>query len=259
MHLLGCNIVYWTNFNVFLFLQDRSDVLELKREKKESTKPLARSKRSFFHISKNCKKRFFSYFSPPPMKSTHELSSKSCFSSPWIYALQDKTKKKGVSGWKVGQTWHRNNCSHAKSTTKIYRHCLQSEFFSFLIWDRQLKFMFQHPTVWFDRKQLKYLSKELLLYDFFAQEVDWCMINCDKQRLQTSVSINLWKILAGHTGDWFDVKTASICTTELWDALKSFILTSLKFKVAPYPIIVSLDTLSDQKQEKSLLWPHILP
>ena len=26
-------------------------------------------------------------------------------------------------------------------------------------------------------------------------------------------------------------------------ALKSFILTSLKFKVAPYPIIVSLDTL----------------
>ena len=79
---------------------------------------------------------------------------------------------------------------------------------------------------------------------FFAQEVDWCMINCDKQRLQTSVSINLWKILAGHTGDWFDVKTASICTTELWDALKSFILTSLKFKVAAYPIIVSLDTLS---------------
>ena len=70
------------------------------------------------------------------------------------------------------------------------------------------------------------------------------MINCDKQRLQTSVSINLWKILAGHTGDWFDVKTASICTTELWDALKSFILTSLKFKVAPYPIIVSLDTLT---------------
>ena len=68
---------------------------------------------------------------------------------------------------------------------------------------------------------------------FFAQEVDWCMKDCDKQRLQTSVSINLWKILAGHTGDWFDVKTASICTTELWDALKSFILTSLKFKVAP--------------------------
>ena len=38
--------------------------------------------------------------------------------------------------------------------------------FSVLIGDRQLKFMLQHPTVWFDRKQLKYLSKELLLYGF---------------------------------------------------------------------------------------------
>ena len=79
---------------------------------------------------------------------------------------------------------------------------------------------------------------------FFALEVGWCMKDCDKQRLQTTVSINLWKSLAGHTGDWFDVKTASICTTELWEALKSFILTSLKFKVAPYPIIVSLHTLN---------------
>ena len=78
---------------------------------------------------------------------------------------------------------------------------------------------------------------------FFAQEVDWYLKDCDKQRLQTTVSINLWKIFAGHTGDRFDVKTASICTTELWDALKTFILTSLKIKVAPYPIIVSLDTL----------------
>ena len=77
---------------------------------------------------------------------------------------------------------------------------------------------------------------------FFAQEVDWCLKDCDKQHLLTTVSINLWKIFAGHTGDWFDVKTASICTTELCDALKNFILTTLKVKVAPYPIIVSLDT-----------------
>ena len=89
----------------------------------------------------------------------------------------------------------------------------------------------------------------VILKRFF--EPCWCMINCDKQRLQTSTSLskNLWKILAGHTGDWFDVKTASICTTELWDALKSFILSSLKFKVAPYPIIVSLDTLT--------IWPSL--
>ena len=158
-----------------------------------------------------------------------------------------KTKKLGVAGWKVGQTWHRNNCSHAKKYNQNRETLLAKQIFSPLILNRQLKFMLQHPTVWLDRKQLKYLSKELLLYDFFAQEVDWCMKDCDKQRLQTTVSINLWKILAGHTGDWFDVKTASICTTELWDALKSFILSSLKFKVAPYPIIVSLDTLRRSK------------
>ena len=37
------------------------------------------------------------------MKSTHELSSKNCFSSPWIYALQDKTKKKGFQGEKLAK------------------------------------------------------------------------------------------------------------------------------------------------------------
>ena len=51
--------------------------------------------------------------------------------------------------------------------------------------------MLQHPAVWFDRKQLKYLSKELLLNDFFAQEVDLSIKDCDKQRLQTTASINL--------------------------------------------------------------------
>ena len=54
------------------------------------------------------------------------------------------------------------------------------------------------------------------------------MKDCDKQRLQSTVSINIWKIFAGYTGDKFDVKTASIWTTKLWDALKSFILNSLK-------------------------------
>ena len=58
-----------------------------------------------------------------------------------------------------------------------------------------------------------------------------------------SVLLNVWKNFAGHPGDWFDVKTASICTTELSDSLKSFILNSLNIKVAPYHIIVSLDTL----------------
>ena len=79
----------------------------------------------------------------------------------------------------------------------------------------------------------------------FAQEVDWYIKDCDKERLQTTAFINVWKISPGCTGDWFDVETALTCTTELWDALKSFILDSLEIKVAPHPIIVSLDTLKE--------------
>ena len=98
-----------------------------------------------------------------------------------------------------------------------------------------------HNVVWLETIEI---TKQRTAFIWcFAQEVDECLKDCDKQRLQTTVSINLWKIFAGHTGDWFDVRTASICTTDLWDAPKSFILNNLKFKVAPYPIIVSLDTL----------------
>ena len=84
---------------------------------------------------------------------------------------------------------------------------------------------------------------------FFAQEVNMVSERRWQTALACTVSINLSKSFAGHTGDWFDVKTASICTTELWDALKNFILTSLKIKVAPYPIIVSLDTLKQVRPD----------
>ena len=158
-----------------------------------------------------------------------------------------KPKKLGVAGWKVGQMWHRDNCSHTKKVQQKYKDIACKAKFSLVIWDRQLKLMLQHPTVWSERKQSKYPSKkELLLYDFLHKRSTWCQKDCDKQRLQTTVSINLSKSFTGHTGDWFDVKTASICTItiELRDALKNFILTSLKIKVAPYPVIVSLDTLN---------------
>ena len=98
-----------------------------------------------------------------------------------------------------------------------------------------------HNVVWLETIEIS--KQRTAFIRCFAQEVDWCLKDCDKQRLQSNVSRNLWKIFAGHTGDWFDVRTASICTTDLLGALKSFILNSLKFKVAPYPIIVSLDTL----------------
>ena len=70
-----------------------------------------------------------------------------------------------------------------------------------------------HSVVWLETIEIS--KQRTAFIRCFAQEVDWCLKDCDKQRLQTTVSINLWKIFAGHTGDWFDVRTASICTTDL--------------------------------------------
>ena len=88
-------------------------------------------------------------------------------------SIKSEAKTKGAAGWKVGQTWHRNNCSHAKKYNKSIETLLAKQIFSLLIWDRQLKFMLQHPTVWFDRKQLKYLHEQRTAFVWFcAQEVD---------------------------------------------------------------------------------------
>ena len=104
-----------------------------------------------------------------------------------------------------------------------------------------------HNVVWLETIEI---SKQRAAFIWcFAQEVDWCLKDCDKQCLQTTVSINLWKIFVGHTGDWLDVRTASICTTDLWDALKSFILNSLKFKVAPYPSVAGHLKWNETKTE----------
>ena len=139
-----------------------------------------------------------------------------------------------------------------KVQQKKQRHCLQSKIFPpYLRQVAKIYVATSHNVVWLETIEI---SKQRTAFIWcFAQEVDWCLKDCDKQRLQTTVSINLWKIFAGHTGGWFDVRTASICTTDFWDALKSFILNSLKFKVAPYPIIVSLDTL---KGARACVWVH---
>ena len=101
------------------------------------------------------------------------IRKKFVFQQAMSIKSEAKTKNLGVAGWKVGQTWHRNNCSHAKKYNKNIETLLAKQIFFLLIWNRQLKFMLQHPTVWFDRKQLKYLSKKLLLYDFCTR--GWLM------------------------------------------------------------------------------------
>ena len=183
-------------------------------------------------------------FSVPFSIITHEHLKKFVFQQAMSIKSEARTKNHGVAGWKVGQTWHRNNCSHAKRYNKNIETLLAKQFFPpYLRQAAKIYVATSHSVV--QQETIEISEQRTAFVWFFAQrEVDWRMKVCDKQRLQTTVSINLWKILAGHTENWFDVKTASICTTELWDALKSFILTSLKFKVAPHPIIVSLDTLS---------------
>ena len=155
-----------------------------------------------------------------------------------------KTKKMGVAGWKVGQTWHRNNCSHAKKYNKNRETVLAKQFFSLLIWDRQLKFMLRHPTVWLDRKQLKFMlqhptvwldRKQLKIWNIWAKNC-FCMIFCTRGRLmyerlwQTvladycintplkNLSWSYWRLIWRQ--NCFDMHHWAL---GVWDALKSFI------------------------------------
>ena len=77
-----------------------------------------------------------------------------------------KQKKLGSQGEKLAKRGIETTAVTQKKHNKNRETLLAKQIFSLLIWDRQLKFMLQHPTVWLDRKQLKYLRKELLLYDF---------------------------------------------------------------------------------------------
>ena len=90
------------------------------------------------------------------------IRKKFVFQQAMSIKSETKTKNHGVAGWKVGQTWHRNNCSHAKKYNKNIETLLAKQIFSLLIWDRQLKFMLQHPTVWFDRKHWNIWAKNCL-------------------------------------------------------------------------------------------------
>ena len=69
------------------------------------------------------------------------IRKKFVFQQAMSIKSEAKTKNHGVAGWKVGQTCHRNNCSHAKKYNKNIETLLAKQTFSLLIWDRQLKFI----------------------------------------------------------------------------------------------------------------------
>ena len=76
-----------------------------------------------------------------------------------------KQKIRGSQGEKLAKRGIETTAVMQK-VQQIIKTLLAKQSFSVLIRDRQLKLLLQHLTVWFDRKQSKYLSKELLLYDF---------------------------------------------------------------------------------------------
>ena len=104
----------------------------------------------------------------------------SFFNKLWIYRVGLKQKIRRSQGEKLAKRGIKTTAVTQKKYNKNIETLLVKQNFSLLIWDRQLKFMLQHPTVRFDRKQSKYLSKELLL----------CMIFCTRGRL---ISERLWR------------------------------------------------------------------
>ena len=66
-----------------------------------------------------------------------------------------KTKNEGSQGEKLAKRGIETTAFMQKKYKKNIETLLAKQTFSLLIWHRQLKFMLQHPTVWFDRKQSK--------------------------------------------------------------------------------------------------------
>ena len=170
------------------------------------------------------------------------------FSTSYEHKEWAKNKKLGdrrVKSWPNVAT--KQLQSHKKKYNKNIETLLAKQFFPFYLTQAaKIYVATSHSVV---RLETIEISEQRPAFIWtFAQEVDWCIKDCDKQRLHTTAFINVWKIFPGCTGDWFDVKTASTCTTELWDALKSFILDSLKIKVAPYSKAVSLDNMNNMNK-----------
>ena len=96
-----------------------------------------------------------------------------------------KTKNQGVAGWKVGQTWHQDNCSHAKKYNKSIETLLVKQNFSLLVWDRQLNLCCNIPQCGSTGNNRNIWAKNC-----------FCMIFCTRGRL---ISERLWQTtLADH-------------------------------------------------------------
>ena len=84
-------------------------------------------------------------------------------------SIKSGAKTKKIGGRRV-KSWPNVATKQLQSRKKKYNKNIETLFakqiFSLFIWHRLLQFMLQYPTVWFEWKQSKYPSKELLLYEF---------------------------------------------------------------------------------------------
>ena len=156
----------------------------------------------------------------------------SVFNKLWVWRVGPKQKIRGSQVEKLAKPGIESTAVTQKVQQKYRDIACKAKFFS--PFSRQAaKIYVATPHKVVRQETIEIYEQRTAFVWYFAEEVDRCLKDCLKQSLQTTVSMNLSKIFAGHTGDRFDVKTASIRTTEPWDFLKSFILTSLKLRWLP--------------------------
>ena len=113
-----------------------------------------------------------------------------------------KTKNVGVAGWKVCQTRHRDNCSRAKKYNTSMETLLAKQIFSLLVWDRQLKFMFNISQCGSTRNNRNIQAKNCFYLSFCTR--DWLMSerlwqtaladHCIYKRLK-NIRLSYWRLI----------------------------------------------------------------
>ena len=117
-----------------------------------------------------------------------------------------KTKKnRGSQGEKLAKRGNETTAVAQKKYNKNIETLLAKQFFPFYSTQASKVYVAtSHSVVWLETIEIS--EQRTAFIWLFAQEVDWCIKDCDKERLQTTAFINVWKIFPGYTGDWYDVK-----------------------------------------------------
>ena len=129
-----------------------------------------RAKNNFLHLCLHTYLAWIFLFLCPFLSNyPWTFGKKSFFNKLWAWKVGIKQK---IRGCRV-KSWPNVAPRQLQSRKKVHQKytdiaCKAKFFPSYLT--QAAKFMLQHPTMWFDRKQSKYSSKELLLYEFLHRK-----------------------------------------------------------------------------------------